>query len=49
MLTSEEMPEEWRASTLVPIFKNKGDIQERKNYRGIKLMSHIMKMWERII
>ena len=32
ILTSEEMPEEWRASTLVPIFKNKGDIQECKNY-----------------
>ena len=49
ILTSEEMPEEWRASTLVPIFKNKGDIQECKNYRGIKLMSHTMKMWERVI
>ena len=49
ILASEEMPEEWRASTLVPIFKNKGDIQECKNYRGIKLMSHTMKMWERVI
>ena len=38
ILTSEEMPAEWRASTLIPIFKNKGDIQECKNYRGIKLM-----------
>ena len=34
---------------LVPIFKKKGDIQECKNYRGIKLMSHTMKLLERII
>jgi hypothetical protein len=42
------MPDEWR-STLVPIFKNKGDIQSCTNYRGIKLMSHTMKLWERVI
>jgi hypothetical protein len=41
------MPEEWR-STLVPVFKNKGDIQSCTNYRGIKLMSHTMKLWERV-
>ena len=43
------MPEEWRRSILVPIFKNKGDIQSCTNYRGIKLMSHTMKLWERVI
>ena len=46
---SNKMPEEWRKSILVPIFKNKGDIQSCTNYRGIKLMSHTMKLWERII
>ena len=46
---SNEMPEEWRKSILVPIFKNKGDIQSCTNYRGIKLMSHTMKLWERVI
>src|SRR6266540_1175611 len=44
-----KMPEEWRRSILVPIFKNKGDIQSYPNYRGIKLMSHMMKLWERVI
>ena len=44
-----KMPDEWRKSVLVPIFKKKGDIQECKNYRGIKLMSHTMKLLERII
>lgn len=45
----EKMPEEWRDSVIVPIFKEKGDIQECGNYRGIKLMSHTMKVWERVI
>ncbi|ONM30467.1 Retrovirus-related Pol polyprotein LINE-1 [Zea mays] len=45
---SNSMPDEWR-STLVPIFKNKGDIQSYTNYREIKLMSHTMKLWERVI
>ena len=43
------MPDEWRRSILVPIYKNKGDIQSCTNYRGIKLMSHTMKLWERVI
>jgi hypothetical protein len=43
------MPEEWRWSILVPIFKNKGDVQICCNYRGIKLMNHTMKLWERVI
>ena len=43
------MPEEWRDSVLIPIFKNKGDVQSCSNYRGIKLISHTMKLWERIV
>ncbi|KAK3529758.1 hypothetical protein QTP86_003031 [Hemibagrus guttatus] len=49
VLESERMPEEWRRSVLVPIFKNKGDVQSCSNYRRIKLMSHTMKLWERIV
>ena len=48
MYRSNKMPTEWR-SILVPIYKNKGDIQCCTNYRGIKLMSHTMKLWERVI
>ena len=43
------MPYEWRKSVLVPLYKGKGDVKECGNYRGIKLMSHTMKLWERII
>ncbi|KAK3507125.1 hypothetical protein QTP70_007820 [Hemibagrus guttatus] len=49
VLESERMPEEWRRSVLVPIFKNKGDVQSCSNYREIKLMSHTMKLWERVV
>jgi hypothetical protein len=41
---SNKMPDKWRQSILVPIFKNKGDVQSCTNYRGIKLMSHTMKL-----
>ena len=37
MLDSEKTPEEQRKSVVVPIFKNKGDIQSCGSYRGIKL------------
>ncbi|KAK3522998.1 hypothetical protein QTP86_010502 [Hemibagrus guttatus] len=49
VLESERMPEEWRRSVFAPIFKNKGDVQSCSNYRGIKLMSHTMKVWERVV
>ena len=49
LLMGELMPEEWRRSVLIPIYKNKGDAECCGNYRGIKLMSHTMKVWERII
>ena len=39
---TNRMPEEWRWSTMVPLYKNKGDIQICNNYRGIKLLSHTM-------
>jgi hypothetical protein len=32
---SNKMPEEWRRSILVPIFKNKRDVQSCTNYRGL--------------
>jgi hypothetical protein len=46
---ANKMPEEWRRSILVPIFKNKGDVQSCTNYHGIKLTSHTMQLWERVI
>ena len=49
LLMGERIPEKWRRSVFIPIYKNKGDAQCCGNYRGIKLMSHTIKVWERII
>ena len=49
LLVGEWIPEKWRKSVLIPIYKNKGDVQCCGNYRGIKLTSHTIKVWERII
>ena len=34
---------------LVPLYKGKGDIKECGNYRGIKVIIHLMKLWNRVI
>ena len=49
LLRGEKMPDEWRRNVLVPLYKGKGDIKKCGNYRGIKLMSHSIKLWERVI
>jgi len=46
---AKKMPNEWRKSTLVLLYENKGNIQSCSKYRGIKLMCHTMKLWERVI
>ena len=49
LLIAERMPEEWRRSVLIPIYKNKGDAQCCGNYRGIKPMSHTINVWEELL
>lgn len=49
ILRNDPMPESFRKSFLLPFFKNKGDTRKCGNYRGIKLMSHTMKIFERIM
>ena len=49
LLVGERIPEEWRRSVLIPIYKNKEDAQCCGKYRGIKLMSYTMKICEKII
>ena len=43
------IPEEWRTSTITHIYKHKGDPLECSNFRGIKLLSHTFKLWERVV
>ena len=49
IMHTEQMPSAWRQSILIPFFKRNGDIQECKNYRGIKLLSPTFKILERVV
>ena len=40
------MPEEWKTSVILPIFKGKGDVMSYESYRGVKLLEHPMKIVE---
>ena len=42
------IPEDWKSSVVLPIYKGKGDPIECGCYRGIKLLEHAMKVVERI-
>ncbi|EYC46334.1 hypothetical protein Y032_0401g787 [Ancylostoma ceylanicum] len=46
---SAKIPEAWKDSIIVPIFKRKGDVMDCANYRGIKLIAHTMKIYERLL
>ena len=43
------MPDEWKTSVIVPIFKGKGDVMSCGSYRGVKLPEHAMKIVERVL
>ncbi|KAF3638460.1 putative folate transporter 1, chloroplastic-like [Capsicum annuum] len=43
------MPEAWRLSMMIPLYKNSGDVQSCNNYRGSKLLSYTMKIWEMVV
>lgn len=42
----ETKPDTRGESIVLPVYKEKGDAQECGNYKRIKLMSHIMKIFE---
>jgi len=42
------IPEDWKASVVLPIYKGKGDPMECGSYRRIKLLEHAMIVVERI-
>ena len=49
VLDGEGMPEEWKTSVVVPIFKGKGDVMDCWACRGVKLLEHAMKIVERVL
>ena len=49
VLEGKGMPEEWKTSVVVPIFKGKGDVMDCGAYRGVKLQEHAMKIVEKVL
>jgi len=43
------IPEDWKSSVVLPIYKGKGDPMECGSYRGIKLLEHAMKVVKRFL
>ena len=48
MLEGNKIPETWRKSDLIPIFKGKGDVRSCGKYISITLLEHGMTVIERI-
>ena len=49
VLDGRGIPDEWKTSVIVPIFKGKGDVMSCRSYRGVKLLEHAMKIVERVL
>ena len=49
ILKCNQVPDDWLIGLLVPIYKNKGDINDEGNYRGITLNSCLGKIFTSII
>ena len=49
ILDGRRMPDEWKTSVIVLIFKGKGDVMSCRSYREVKLLEHGMKIVERVL
>ena len=49
IMETEMCSEEWKNSTTLPFFKGKGDPLHCGKYRGLRLLEHGMKAWEKIL
>ena len=45
----KKLPEKWMLSSLVTIFKRKRDTLNPNSYRGIKLLEHAFKLYEKVL
>ncbi|VDP25373.1 unnamed protein product, partial [Heligmosomoides polygyrus] len=49
LLAEKKVPESWQQSTTIPIWKKKGSPADCASSRPIRLLSHTMKIFERIV
>ena len=48
IVAQRRIPDDWKSSILLPVFKGKRDPMECGSYRAIKLLEHAMKVIERV-
>ena len=46
IVKEEKVPSDWEMSVIINCFKGKGDAIEHGNFRGLKLLDHLMKVFE---
>ena len=44
-----KVPKDWEERYIINLYKGKGDDLVRGNYRGLKLLEHVMKVLERVV
>jgi hypothetical protein len=49
IMRDECAPEEWGDSLTIPLYKGKGDALQCGKHRGLRLLEHGMKIWERVL
>ena len=49
IIGGEHAPDEWRNSLTIPLYKGKGDALQCGKFRGLRLLEHGMKVWERVL
>ena len=49
ILNTGIIPEAWSKGTIIPIYKNKGDINDPDNYKGITILSCIRKQFTAVL
>ena len=48
-LDEYKIPEDWNTSVILNCFKNKGEMTDRGNYRGLKFLEHLMKVFKKVV
>ena len=48
-MQKRRIPKEWRVGLIVPIWKRKEDVHDPGKYRGITLLSQVLKLLERVL
>ena len=49
IIKEEKVPSDWEMSIIINCFKWEGDAVEHGNFRGLRLLDHLMKVFERVI